>query len=258
MISYFLKNFNHFLNWSIVNLQSVSFRCTAVIQLYIYIHIYILFQILFHYRLWQITEYSSLCYTVGPCCLSILYIVVCICQSQTPDLSLTNIPSFIFVIREGRKKGRKGGEREGEGGGRIIRIQLCCSQQKTQIQCLKQIRIFFFLLMWNKSWAVTSGLVGSCVTPPSSQAASIFLLCCFQHTGPNLKFTKCLLRSRHHVFFPDISKYQVGEECIGKGVLLPFESLLLGNFPENSLNTSTFITLPTFSIFLLKFCYLTR
>ena len=24
-------------------------------------------------------EYSSLCYTVGPCCLSILYIVVCIC-----------------------------------------------------------------------------------------------------------------------------------------------------------------------------------
>ena len=27
-------------------------------------------------------------HTVGPCCLSILYIVVCICSSQTPNLSL--------------------------------------------------------------------------------------------------------------------------------------------------------------------------
>ena len=43
------------------------------------IYIYILFQILFHYRLLQDTEYSSLCYTGGPCCLPILYIVVCIC-----------------------------------------------------------------------------------------------------------------------------------------------------------------------------------
>ena len=42
-------------------------------------HISILFQILFHYRLLQDTEYSSLCYTVGPCCLFILYIVVCMC-----------------------------------------------------------------------------------------------------------------------------------------------------------------------------------
>ena len=35
------------------------------------IHIYILFQIHFHYRLLQDIEYSSLCYTVGPCYLSI-------------------------------------------------------------------------------------------------------------------------------------------------------------------------------------------
>ena len=33
------------------------------------IHIYILLQILFHYRLLQDIEYSSLFYTVGPCCL---------------------------------------------------------------------------------------------------------------------------------------------------------------------------------------------
>ena len=70
--------------WAIVNLQCcVSFKCTAkwfsYTYIYIVIHIYILFQILFHYRLLQNTEYSSLCYTVGPCCLPILYIVVCIC-----------------------------------------------------------------------------------------------------------------------------------------------------------------------------------
>ena len=33
----------------------------------------------FHDRLLQDFEYSSLCYTVGPCWLSILYIVVYIC-----------------------------------------------------------------------------------------------------------------------------------------------------------------------------------
>ena len=36
------------------------------------IHIYILFQSLFHYRLLQDIEYSSLCYTVGPCELYLL------------------------------------------------------------------------------------------------------------------------------------------------------------------------------------------
>ena len=39
-------------------------------------YISILFHILFHYNLLQDIEYSSLCYTVGPRCLSILYIVV--------------------------------------------------------------------------------------------------------------------------------------------------------------------------------------
>ena len=34
-------------------------------------------------------DYSSLCYTVGPCWLSILYIIVCSYQSQTPNLSLS-------------------------------------------------------------------------------------------------------------------------------------------------------------------------
>ena len=42
-------------------------------------HTHIHTYILFHYRLLQDIEYSSLCYTVGPYWLFILYIVVCIC-----------------------------------------------------------------------------------------------------------------------------------------------------------------------------------
>ena len=69
-------------NWMIVDLQChVHFRCTEQWFSYTYIHTYIHvpFQILFPYSLLQNIEYSSLCYTVGPCWLSILYIVVCIC-----------------------------------------------------------------------------------------------------------------------------------------------------------------------------------
>ena len=46
-------------------------------------YIYILFQILFPFKLLQSIEQSSLCYTVGPCWLSILNTAVCTCQSQT-------------------------------------------------------------------------------------------------------------------------------------------------------------------------------
>ena len=41
------------------------------IYIYIYTHTHNLFHVLFHYGLLQDIEYSSLCYTVGPCCLSI-------------------------------------------------------------------------------------------------------------------------------------------------------------------------------------------
>ena len=40
------------------------------------VYAYGLYHILFHYNLLQDTEYSSLCYVVGPCCLSVLYTVV--------------------------------------------------------------------------------------------------------------------------------------------------------------------------------------
>ena len=49
---------------------------------HIFMCIYIHFYILFHYGLSQNSEYSSLCYAVGPCCLPILYIIAGICQSS--------------------------------------------------------------------------------------------------------------------------------------------------------------------------------
>ena len=42
-----------------------------------HIHVSILFQILFPFRLLQSIEWSSLCYTIGPCWLSILNIAMC-------------------------------------------------------------------------------------------------------------------------------------------------------------------------------------
>ena len=57
-------------------------------------HLYILFCILFQYGLSQDVEYSSLCYTVEPHCLFILYIIVCIYQPQalSPSISLPPLP----------------------------------------------------------------------------------------------------------------------------------------------------------------------
>ena len=50
----------------------------------VHIHVSIFFQILFPFTLLQNIEQSSLCYTVGPCWLSIVNITLCTCQSQTP------------------------------------------------------------------------------------------------------------------------------------------------------------------------------
>ena len=52
------------------------------------------FPILFHYCLLQNIDYGSLCYTAASSCLSVLYTVVCICQSQTPNLSFC--PTFLL------------------------------------------------------------------------------------------------------------------------------------------------------------------
>ena len=47
------------------------------VYMYIQLYIYTFFlNILFHYSLSQDDEYISLCYTIGPCCFSILYIYI--------------------------------------------------------------------------------------------------------------------------------------------------------------------------------------
>ena len=62
------------------------------------IYIYLLFQIIFHYRLLQDIECSSLCHTVGPCCLSILYRVVCICYPCSHLSPLVTINLFSISV----------------------------------------------------------------------------------------------------------------------------------------------------------------
>ena len=75
--------------YNVVLISSVQ-QSDLVIYIYINTHMYIVFQILFHYRLLQDIEYNSLCYTVGPCYLPILYKVVC-------RLTLTSqLISFLF------------------------------------------------------------------------------------------------------------------------------------------------------------------
>ena len=51
---------------------------TLTFHIYIYIYIYIHF---YQYGLLQNIEYNFLCYTGNPCCLSVLYIVLCIWAS---------------------------------------------------------------------------------------------------------------------------------------------------------------------------------
>ena len=46
---------------------------STVILLRIHRHTYLLSQLLFHYRLLQNSQYNSLFYTVGPCCLFYIY-----------------------------------------------------------------------------------------------------------------------------------------------------------------------------------------
>ena len=63
--------------------------------IYLHIHSSIHFQIVFPFILLQNIEQSSLCHTVGPYWVSILNIIVCICQSQT--VNVTTLASFSFA-----------------------------------------------------------------------------------------------------------------------------------------------------------------
>ena len=60
-------------------------------------HVPILFQIIFPFKLLHNIEQSSLCYTVGPCWLSVLNIAVRTCQSQTQKF-LLSFGSYFTVL----------------------------------------------------------------------------------------------------------------------------------------------------------------
>ena len=74
-ILFFLISIGVQLIYSVVFISAVQQNDSVI---HIYIYIYFFFYIFFHYRLFQDIEYSSMCYTIGPCWLSVLYIIVCI------------------------------------------------------------------------------------------------------------------------------------------------------------------------------------
>ena len=61
-----------------LNIQFLFFMC-------------LFFHNLFHFGLLWDMEYSSLCYTVGPCCLPILYIHVCLCYPLPSPMATTSM-----------------------------------------------------------------------------------------------------------------------------------------------------------------------
>jgi len=73
-------------------LYFVSFRYMAKCFSYMYF----LFQILYYFQLLKYIEYSSLCYTVNPCVLSILYVVVCIWIWKINIFKMSLTPAFPF------------------------------------------------------------------------------------------------------------------------------------------------------------------
>ena len=78
-------------SWSTVMWVSGIQQSDSITHTHTHTH----FQILFHHKLLQEIDYSSLCYTGDSCWLSILYyIVVCICLPYTPNLSLPPPPTL--------------------------------------------------------------------------------------------------------------------------------------------------------------------
>ena len=65
-------------SWFTILCQSLLYSKVTVLHTHTHknIYIYSFFNILFHYGLSQEIRYSSLCYIVGPCCLSILNVLV--------------------------------------------------------------------------------------------------------------------------------------------------------------------------------------
>ena len=85
--------------WSIIDLQHcLSFWRTAKWLSYTYLHAYT-YSFSFSFPLWFITGFwtHSRCCKVGPCCLCILNIVVFICSSWIPNLSLPTLSPLVTI-----------------------------------------------------------------------------------------------------------------------------------------------------------------
>ena len=95
-LGYILEQFNQKLGWGG---RLECFRWTVK---WFTIYIHILFQILFHYALLQDIEYSSLCYTVGPCCS--VHLLISYSQFIPPfhfplvTISLFSTSVILFVL----------------------------------------------------------------------------------------------------------------------------------------------------------------
>ena len=129
----------HFLLYSIVN------------QLYIYI--YVLFFRVYSHVGHQSTEQGALCQTVSSYQLSVLYIAVCICQSQSPNLSILpsqGIVIFFFFFYP-------------------CTAILVVSERKQRLRCT----VFFFFL--SRSLSICSG-PAFCVQPRSCEHRVLSLL----------------------------------------------------------------------------------
>ena len=76
---------------------------SKVIQVYIYIqlhiYVYIFFYIFFHDGLLQDIAHTSQCYTVGPCGLSIWYIIVCIIPNYTNEGLKDKLAGWDWICR---------------------------------------------------------------------------------------------------------------------------------------------------------------
>ena len=88
-MTFFLNFIDVSLTYNAMLISTVQQNDSVIyIYIYVYIYIYTHTHILFHSGLSQDIKYSSLCYTEGPCCLSVLHIMVFWTFLQMPLLSV--------------------------------------------------------------------------------------------------------------------------------------------------------------------------
>ena len=92
-------------HWATWEALCKCYRNQLIFLCFFFTHMYISKIILFHYGLSQDIQYSSLCYTLGPCCLSILNATLFLhvptpnFQSISPCLLLGNHKSVLYVFK---------------------------------------------------------------------------------------------------------------------------------------------------------------